>query len=44
MMEKYDGVRVYWDGKQLHIKSLNVVTNVPKEASFPSTPFEGEFW
>jgi hypothetical protein len=44
MMEKYDGVRVFWNGKQLLAKAEKIVMNVPRELSFPSIPFEGELW
>jgi hypothetical protein len=44
MMEKYDGVRVFWDGKRLHTSRGEVSIEVPKECVFPSTPFEGELW
>jgi hypothetical protein len=44
MMEKYDGVRVYWDGKRLHCKNLNISMKVPQQYAFPSTPFEGQLW
>jgi hypothetical protein len=44
MMEKFDGVRVYWNGKALYSKSLNAVIDIPKAISFGTTPFEGELW
>jgi hypothetical protein len=44
MMEKYDGVRVYWDGTRLFTKNLQVAIDVPKELKFPAVPFEGELW
>jgi hypothetical protein len=43
-MEKYDGVRVFWDGQLLHCLKSNVIIQVPKELHFPETPFEGELW
>jgi hypothetical protein len=42
IMEKYDGVRVYWDGQYLLWKNSQV--EVPKDLQFPSIPFEGELW
>ena len=44
LMEKYDGVRVYWDGKQLYRSSSKTVIDVPSRYSLPSIPFEGELW
>jgi hypothetical protein len=44
MMEKFDGVRVFWDGKRLYSKSPQVVIDVPSEWKFPTIPFEGELW
>jgi hypothetical protein len=44
MMEKFDGVRVYWDGSRLHALGLKTSIEVPKSCLFPSTPFEGELW
>jgi hypothetical protein len=44
MMEKYDGIRVFWDGKRLHAKSLGTIIKVPTDLSFPSIPFEGVLW
>jgi DNA ligase-1 len=44
MMEKYDGVRVFWDGKHLLLKNSKTVINVPQDCAFPSVPFEGELW
>jgi hypothetical protein len=44
MMEKLDGVRVYWDGKHLHTKDLQTRLEVPKELAFPAVPFEAELW
>jgi hypothetical protein len=43
MMEKYDGVRVYWDGTSLSYKSWKIP--LPKSVEpFPNFPFEGELW
>jgi hypothetical protein len=44
MMEKVDGVRVFWDGKRLHSKSLKTTIDVPPELNLPSVPFEGVLW
>jgi hypothetical protein len=44
MMEKYDGIRVFWDGKQLHSKTSGKILNLPKGHNFPTIPFEGELW
>jgi DNA ligase-1 len=44
MMEKYDGVRVFWDGKHLFIKNAKIKIPVPTNHRFPSIPFEGELW
>jgi hypothetical protein len=44
MMEKFDGVRVYWDGEYLISSYSKAIINVPKEYSFPRIPFEGELW
>jgi hypothetical protein len=41
-MEKYDGLRVYWDGKQLHSKGIRI--DIPPSLEFPSIPFEGVLW
>jgi hypothetical protein len=45
MTEKYDGVRVYWDGKDLYTSSM-IPINIPSElrSTFPSLAFEGELW
>jgi len=46
MMEKFDGVRVYWDGKgslqTQNTKPISVPASVTKD--FPSYQFEGELW
>jgi hypothetical protein len=44
MMEHVDGVRVYWDGKQLHVKDLGISLDIPTGSAFPTLPFEGELW
>jgi hypothetical protein len=44
MMEKFDGVRVFWDGQRLISKSSKTVIPVPPEYKLPSLPFEGELW
>jgi hypothetical protein len=43
-MEKFDGVRVYWDGKALFARNKKQKIEVPSTVQFPSTPFEGEIW
>jgi DNA ligase-1 len=43
-MEKFDGIRVYWDGKQLYSQNSKYVLNVPQDCKFPNIPFEGELW
>jgi hypothetical protein len=45
MMEKYDGVRVMWDGYKLtSVTTPKCVIQLPKDHGFPSVPFEGELW
>jgi hypothetical protein len=44
MMEQFDGVRVFWDGKRLHSKNSKTSIQVPQELKFPSISFEGELW
>jgi hypothetical protein len=46
MMEKFDGVRVYWDGKHLLTSKDKERIDIPKELSitFPTFAFEGELW
>ena len=43
--EKYDGVRAYWDGKQLISRQGNTY-HAPKwfTAGFPHRPLDGELW
>jgi len=43
--EKLDGVRAYWDGKQLHFRSGNVA-HAPGWfiAALPPQPLDGELW
>jgi hypothetical protein len=46
MMEKFDGVRVFWDGKSLVTSWKRKNVNVPQDIlkTFPKIPFEGELW
>jgi hypothetical protein len=44
MMEKYDGIRVFWDGKSLVTSNSKTHIELPKDANFPSIRFEGELW
>jgi hypothetical protein len=45
MMEKYDGVRVYWDGQTLHANGQKYSKSAySKLQTFPSIPFDGELW
>jgi hypothetical protein len=46
MMEKFDGRRVFWDGKRLLDANTKKEINVPKDVieSFPTVAFEGELW
>jgi DNA ligase-1 len=44
LMEKYDGVRVFWDGSRLMTNTSRVVIDLPTNFGFPSIPFEGELW
>lgn len=43
--EKYDGVRAYWDGRQLLSRAGNVI-HAPAwfTARWPTTPLDGELW
>jgi len=43
--EKFDGVRAYWDGRQLYFRSGRAVT-APAwfTADFPDQPLDGELW
>jgi len=45
MSEKLDGIRAYWDGKQLHFRSGKII-HAPKwfTASYPPFPTDGELW
>lgn len=45
MSEKLDGIRAYWDGKNLYTKNKNII-NAPKEftKNFPNFPLDGELW
>jgi DNA ligase-1 len=43
--EKYDGVRAYWDGRQLYSRSgypINPPATITQ--NWPNTPLEGELW
>lgn len=43
--EKYDGVRAYWDGKQLLTRAGNVIhTPAWFTARWPAEPLDGELW
>jgi hypothetical protein len=42
-MEKFDGLRVFWDGKRLQVKNSTPI-DIPQEFAFPTTPFEGQLW
>ncbi|MDP5253428.1 MULTISPECIES: DNA ligase [unclassified Vibrio] len=43
--EKYDGVRGYWDGKQMRTRHGHIITLPPKwYADLPPWPVEGELW
>jgi hypothetical protein len=44
MMEKYDGIRVFWDGKYLRVKSSGITVPIPQDMKFPTTQFEGVLW
>lgn len=43
--EKYDGIRAYWDGKQLWTRHGNRI-NAPESFTkgFPNQPLDGELW
>jgi hypothetical protein len=44
-MEKYDGVRVYWDGSTLYETERMRAITIPSNCeTFPTVPFEGELW
>lgn len=45
MSEKLDGVRAYWDGKQLYFRSGRMIS-APAwfTENFPSHPMDGELW
>jgi ATP-dependent DNA ligase len=45
MTEKYDGMRLYWDGSQFYSRTGEKV-NVPQliTQTLPSTPLDGELW
>jgi DNA ligase-1 len=45
MMEKFDGIRVYWNGKVLRDVKNNIILDLPKDIQpFPSMSLEGELW
>jgi hypothetical protein len=44
MMEKFDGIRVFWDGKVLRTAKSKQIIVLPKHIDFPASPFEGELW
>jgi DNA ligase-1 len=45
MTEKYDGMRLYWNGKEFYSRSGEKV-NVPEEIKkqLPSVSLDGELW
>jgi len=45
LSEKFDGVRAYWDGRQLHLRGGDVVP-APAwfTATWPGVPMDGELW
>jgi hypothetical protein len=43
-MEKFDGIKVYWDGTTLYSPLLKQKIVVPADCKFPIIPFEGELW
>lgn len=45
MSEKLDGIRGYWDGKNLYTKNGNII-NTPKDftKNFPDFKLDGELW
>jgi hypothetical protein len=43
-MEKFDGVRVFWNGEKLYANTLKMPIDLPQEWKFPDIPFEGELW
>jgi DNA ligase-1 len=45
MMEKYDGVRVFWNGNSLFTKDMKLIITPPRwTRNFPSFAFEGELY
>jgi hypothetical protein len=44
MTEKYDGVRVVWDGKHLCTATSRLKIDIPQGSNFPPIPFEGMLW
>jgi hypothetical protein len=43
-MEKYDGLRVFWDRKALYYNKKRISVPTDKISLFPDIPFEGELW
>jgi DNA ligase-1 len=45
MSEKLDGIRAYWDGRELHFRSGKII-HAPKwfTADYPSFEIDGELW
>lgn len=45
MSEKLDGIRGYWNGRQLVSRSGHVFATPPRfTANFPAVPLDGELW
>jgi hypothetical protein len=42
-MEKYDGIRVLWNGSKLQTQDKKVI-QVPSNVTFPPITFEAELW
>ena len=45
MSEKFDGIRAYWDGKEIYSRQANVMS-IPKsfKESLPKIALDGELW
>jgi DNA ligase-1 len=45
MSEKFDGMRLFWDGSQFFSRSGNKI-NVPDfiTSALPNVPLDGELW
>jgi DNA ligase-1 len=43
MTEKYDGMRVYWNGSQFLTRQGNVI-KVPNSVRMPNIHLDGEMW